>query len=135
MRDSYSYIEAPVVCPVCGAEFENTEGHIRIVLGALEHWYRIGDLIKWDKKTEAERVQVAALSPVYAFDLDDDYSVWRCRNCKTLFDAPAAIVESNRIMRICLPTHVQTVELFGFDHMFWGIVGYNAEEKKWVIVQ
>lgn len=38
MRDSYSYIETPVVCPVCGTEFENTEGHIRIVLGTLEHW-------------------------------------------------------------------------------------------------
>lgn len=135
MSDSYSYVETPVVCPVCGHEFENTEGHIRIVLGALEHWYRIGDAIKWNRKTEAERARVAGLSPIYAFEMDDNYSWWKCGGCETEFDAPAAIVEANRITRICLPTHAETQALFGFDRTFWGIVGYSAAEKKWVIVE
>ncbi|MFZ6182035.1 hypothetical protein [Nannocystis pusilla] len=64
-----------MIYPICGAEFENTDGHSRIVTGALERWYRIGDAIRWDTKTEQERSQVAPLSPIYTFDLDDDCSV------------------------------------------------------------
>ncbi len=62
MTESYAYIETPVLCPVCGNIFENTEGHIRVQIGRLERWYQIGEAIEWDDPLERE--QCAALSPV-----------------------------------------------------------------------
>jgi hypothetical protein len=132
MTEYYAYLETPVLCPVCGREFENTDGHIRVQIGKLERWYKIGECIEWDD--ELERDQVAGLSPVYVFDCDDDYSLWQCQACRTLFDSPAAIVESGRISRVCLMTEAQARELFGRDRGFADIVGYDGSNGKWVLI-
>jgi hypothetical protein len=132
MTEYYAYLETPVLCPVCGREFENTEGHIRVQIGKLERWYKIGEYIEW--ADDFERDQVAGLSPVYVFACDDDYSLWQCQACRTLFDSPAAIVESGRITRVCLMTEAQTRELFGLDRGFADIVGYDGSHCKWELI-
>jgi rubredoxin len=132
MTENYAYVETSVLCPVCGHEFENTEGHIRVQIGKLERWYKIGEHIEWND--DLEREQVAGLSPVYVFDSDDDYSLWHCQACRTLFDSPAAIVESGRITRVCLMTEAQARALFGLDRGFADIVGYDSSTGKWVLI-
>ncbi len=133
MTKYYAYIETAVICPVCGNEFENTEEHIRVQIGALERWYRIGDAIKWSG--EAERARLAGLAPIYVFDRDPHYSIWRCRACGTLFDSPAVIVESEHITGVRLMTHAQARALFGLDRGLVDIVGYDDVASKWVLVE
>lgn len=41
ITECYAYLETSVLCPVCGREFENTEGHIRVQIGKLERWYKV----------------------------------------------------------------------------------------------
>lgn len=132
MTEYYAYVETAVVCPVCGNEFENLEGHIRIQIGKLERWYKIGEGIEWGD--EAERAQVVRLSLVYAFDCDDDYSFWQCQACRTIFDAPAAIIESGRITGVRLMTETQAQELFGLKRGLVDIVGYDNVNGKWVLI-
>ena len=135
MAEHYAYLETAVLCPACGTEFENTEGHIRIQIGSPHHWYRVGDLIKWSRETEIERAQVVGLSPIYAFDSDDDYSLWQCRACATAFDSPAGVIEAGRITGVCLMTRAQVRELFGLERGYVGIVGRNVADNRWTLVE
>lgn len=135
MTEMYTHIETRVPCPVCGAEFENIQGHIRAQIGALGDWYRVGDSIRWNKHTAPEQARLATFSSLYAFDCDDNFGLWKCGACATLFDSPAALIESGKITKICLMTQAQAQELFGFERGDADIVGYSDIDKKWMPVQ
>lgn len=129
----YACLTTEVLCPACGHTFENTQGHIRFRLGRLNVWYKLGDAILWDRRSR-ERERLASLSPLYAFDCDDDYNFWECGACSAEYDSPIAVIESGHIAEVRLLTRAQLAEQFGFDREDADIVGRDVVTGRWIAV-
>ena len=48
--EHYSYLFCELKCPMCGARFEDNQGHVRFFWGRMKIEYHLGDHIQWPGK-------------------------------------------------------------------------------------
>ena len=144
--EHYSYLFCELKCPMCGARFEDNQGHVRFFWGRLGIEYHLGDRIQWPgKKRGAVAQGRRALRPaedvrgfsgyarVYVFDNDDDYSVWLCRQCQTRFDRPAILIENDRIMSATLFSEDEVKEKLGIERDNHDVFFFDPITRQWMV--
>jgi hypothetical protein len=142
LRERYCFLDHTVRCRRCDAPFDDTQGELRFTWGAPEERYRIGDHIRWiardpklsERLLDRRDYGTPDIIELYAFDCDDDYSLWRCSACGVEYDGPALWIEEQRIVHVRLFEPGEVEATFGVDRGIDDIVYRDLRTGAWTVL-
>ena len=145
--ERYCFLHHALACPGCAAPFADAQGQVRFFWGLLGAEYHLGDQIRWGAEgcgllPWLERTLGGAdvhgapgLARVCVFDVDDDYSFWRCGTCKVEFDRPVISIEDNVIASVRLLRRNEVIEEFGVDRGDNDALTFDSRARQWKVFE